>query len=206
MIMPRTLAALLMGLALLLTCAGPAAADRRGSKPAHEVALGQLVNNVRYGQDAAAIEYLDGEAQGAALLEDEWAKGTPEQRAEFIKLFHHLFSGIAFPKMRDSFQYLTTITYDAPKVAGERQMVASVLHVKAGPKEQEIKVTYNLSKTGDRLRVVDVTVDKEKSMLTEIREEQIKAIMAKGGWPKLLELLNKRAAGLPAPHNQPLQK
>jgi phospholipid transport system substrate-binding protein len=169
--------------------------------------LGQLINNVRYAQDLTALGFLDGPAQGAGLLGDDWAKGTPEQQAEFIKLFHHLFAAVAFPKMRDSFEHLTTITYDAPSGAGATVQVGSVLHIEAGPKEQELKLVYVLSKAADgALKVVDVTIVGDKSMLTNIREDQIKPIMAQGGWPKLLELLRKRAESLPKIVDKPLKK
>ncbi|MCB9525611.1 MAG: ABC transporter substrate-binding protein [Myxococcales bacterium] len=200
---------ILAGLVALtaLAVAAPTLAGRRDSKPAHEQALGQLINNVRYGQDNTALTFLDGPLQGPVLLGDAWGKGTAEQQAEFIKLFHHLFAAVAFPKMRDSFQHLTTVTYDAPKAAGDRIEVGSVLHIQAGPKEQELKLVYSLSKAADgALKVVDVTIVGEASMLASIRDDQITPIMAEGGWPKLLELLRARAKDLPAIVDQPLKK
>jgi phospholipid transport system substrate-binding protein len=194
---------LLFALVALFAVQASARRDRRSAKP-EEAMLGKLVNNVRYGLDKTALGFLDGEGQARVLLGPTFDKATPEQRAEFVRLFHHIFAGIAFPNMRDSFQHLTTITYDPPKPNGDGVLVGSVLHVQAGPKEQEIKVIYQLSKAADGApRVVDVTIVGDKSMLTNIRDDQVQPILSEGGMPKLLELLKTRAAEFKAPADAP---
>lgn len=188
-----------------LTCLAAPAAARPKDKAAHEQALGKLINNVRYGQDLAALAFLDSETEARELLGAAWDKGTPEQRAEFIRLFRHIFGGIAFPNIRKNFEHLTTITYDPLEEKNGRLECGSVIHIQAGPKEQELKVRYWLSKTGKDLKVVDVTVQGDKSMLTNIRDDQVQPILAEGGWPKLLELMRTRAAEVPAPADKPLK-
>jgi phospholipid transport system substrate-binding protein len=194
-------------LALLLVAGAAQAA--RPKKEEHEKRLGQLVNNVKQSQDLTALTYLDGDAQAKFLLGDAYAQGTPEQRAEFVKLFHHVFAGIAFPKMRSNFEYLKTITYGPAEEKAGRLHVPSVIFIQAagGAKEQEISVTYELAPGADKqLRVADVTVKGDKSMLTNIRDDQIQPILKEGGWPKLLELLRAKAKELPAPADKPLTK
>lgn len=203
---PRRTVLKLVALALGVGLLPGFAAARPAAKAEHELMLGKLINSVRYGQDQSALQFMDGETEAKELLGPAWDKGTPEQRAEFIRLFHHIFAGVAFPKMRGNFEHLTTITYGAPKVAGARTDIESVLHIQAGPKEQELKVTYWLSKGADaKPRVVDVTIlgAGDKSMLTNIRNDQIQPILAEGGWPKLLELMRERARELPAPADKP---
>jgi phospholipid transport system substrate-binding protein len=195
-------------LAVLLV-SGAAQAARPPKKAEHEQRLGQLVNNVRYAQDVTALDYLDGDGQAKFLLADAYDKGTPEQRAEFVKLFHHIFAGVAFPRMRNNFEHLKTITYGPAEEKAGRTHVPSVIFIQAagGMKEQEISVAYELAAGADKkLRVVDVTVKGDKSMLTNIRDDQIQPILKEGGWPKLLELLRAKAAELPAPADKPLAK
>jgi phospholipid transport system substrate-binding protein len=192
-------------LALLLSIGSAVA--RPKEKSDHEVQIGRLINNVRYAQDVSALGLLDGEQQARTLLAGAWDQGTPAQRTEFVTLFHHIFAGVAFPKMRDSFQHLTTTTYSAPETVAGRMEVASVLHIQAGPKEQELKVRYWLHKgTDGKIRVVDVTIQGDKSFLTNIRNDQIQPILAEGGWAKLLELMRARAKELPAPADAPMAR
>lgn len=178
---------------------------RPKAKASHEQMIGRLINSVRYGQDAAALAFLDGDTQARQLLGPAYDQGTPEQRAEFVRLFHQIFAGVAFPKMRESFEHLTTITYDAAEVKSGRIELGSVIHIQAGPKEQELRVRYWVSEgAGGPSRVVDVTIQGDKSMLTNIHDDQIQPILAEGGWPKLLDLMRTRAKELPAPADKPM--
>ena len=192
-----------LGLALAFSATAQA---RPKEKAPHELMLGKLINSVRYGQDKAALAYLDGDSLAKELLAGAWGTGTPEQRAEFVRLFHHIFGGTAFPRMRESFEHLTTITYDPLDPKAARLEAGSVIHIQAGPKEQELRLRYWLSKgTDGQLRVVDVTIEGDKSMLTNIREDQVQPILQEGGWAKLLELMRTRAAELPTPVDKPLK-
>lgn len=198
----RGLPLMLALFALLFTSVAQA---RPKEKAEHEQMIGRLINSVRYGQDKAALAFMDGDTEARELLGAAYDKGTPEQRAEFVRLFHHIFAGVAFPKMRGNFEHLTTITYDAPEVKGARTDIGSVIHIQAGPKEQELRVRYWLSKGADgKPRVVDVTIQGDKSMLTNIRDDQIQPILAEGGWTKLLDLMRERAKDLPAPADKPM--
>lgn len=201
----RGLARAFVGAFVLLAVLSAPAHSRPKERSDHEAQIQRLINNVRYGQDADALTLLDGEQEARVLLGAAWEKGNPAERAEFVTLFHHIFAGIAFPKMRDSFQHLTSLTYSPPETVAGRLEVASVIHIQAGPKEQELKVRYWLHKGADgKLRVVDVTIQGDKSFLTNIRDDQIQPILAEGGWPKLLELMRIRAKELAAPRNAPL--
>src|SRR5690349_6689641 len=103
----------LRSLALLatLTLALPALAapNEPVTKPVKTV-----VQSVRYSKDQIAINQLANDAQGRFLLGDDWAKGTDAQRKEFTQLFNSLFSQIAFPKVRENFKNLASITYEDP--------------------------------------------------------------------------------------------
>jgi phospholipid transport system substrate-binding protein len=157
-----------------------------------------LVQSVRYSKDAAALKLLNNEEQGRFLLGDDWAKGTDAQRKEFTELFNSLFSKIAFPKVRENFKNLASITYEDPMVEGDTAKVKSTIVIEHPLKKQELKLQYSLAKDkGSAWKVVDVAVLGD-SMLTGIRDDQVRPIMAQGGWDHLLDLMRKKNAELTA--------
>src|ERR671918_263195 len=112
-----------LALTLALGSAAPAFANEEDVvKP-----LKTVIGSVRYGKDKAALKQFAGEEQGRLLLGDDWNKATPEQKKEFLDLFHTLFAKIAFPKIRQNFEHLGTVLYDEPKVDGQNAQVASTL-------------------------------------------------------------------------------
>jgi phospholipid transport system substrate-binding protein len=176
--------------ALVLSVPALAAApkDDAVSKPVKTV-----VQSVRYERDAAALKHFGSEEQGKFLLGDAWAKGTDAQRTEFKQLFQGLFAKIAFPRVRENFKNLDSITYEPAQVTGSEATVASTIFIKHPLKTQEMKLKYRLVKDAAAWKVVDVTV-LGSSMLTDIRDTQIKPLMAQGGWDKLLSRMREELA------------
>lgn len=207
--LPRLASALTLSCAALLTAAvalaapaAPPAANPAPSVPGPtagpaaanpvEKPIRTLIGAVRYGKFPMALTMLDGETQGKLLLGDDWAKGTPAQRAEFIKLFHAVFAKQAMPKIQKNFEHLESMVYDAPEIAGDSASIKSVVTILHAMKKQELKLKYKLQKVGADWKVVDVAVLGD-SMIKSIREDQIVPIMKEGGWNKLLELLRQKA-------------
>jgi phospholipid transport system substrate-binding protein len=162
--------------------------------PANEAVLKPVktvVQAVRYEKDTKALENFGGEQQGRFLLGDDWAKGTEAQRKEFLQLFHSLFAKIAFPKVRDNFKNLASITYDNPQVDGAKAQVGSTIFINHPMKKQELKVKYALEKDGAAWKVVDVSVLGD-SMLTGVRDDQVRPLMKEGGWDALLGAMRNK--------------
>ena len=155
------------------------------------VSVKTVVQSVRYSKDALALKHFSSEQQGRFLLGEDWDKGTEAQRKEFTKLFNSLFAKVAFPKVREHFKNLASITYEDPVVEGNTAKVGSTIVIEHPLKKQEMKLQYSLAKEKSGWKVVDVSVLGD-SMLTGIREEQIKPIMKQGGWEHLLELMRKK--------------
>jgi phospholipid transport system substrate-binding protein len=174
--------------ACVLCTAATAQADDAIKKP-----LETLVKSVRYSKDDRALKQLDGEAQGKILLADDWDKATPDQRNQFVSYFHQLFAVLAFPKIRESLQYLGTTLYEEPTITGDKAQIVSTLAIDHPLKKQELKVKYDLHRTKEGWKVVDLLVlgVGGDSMLTGIRNDQIIPNM-KDGLPKLLELMQQR--------------
>jgi phospholipid transport system substrate-binding protein len=154
-----------------------------------------VVQSVRYSKDDLALKQLANDAQGRFLLGDDWDKGTDAQRKEFIKLFNSLFSKIAFPKVRENFKNLASITYDDPAVDGDKAQVKSTVVIEHPLKKQEMKLQYVVVKEQGAWKVLDVAVLGD-SMLTGIRDDQVRPIMAQGGWDNLLKLMRAKEAEL----------
>lgn len=190
-------------LSLTLVLAGllaplPSSAAAKSSVRKVKKPITVFVNAVRYGKNDVALKYVDGNAQGAFLLGDEWSKASPAQKKEFISLFHVLFSEIAFPKLKDNLQKIETILYgDVESVDGFTE-ITSTLVVLHPMKKQEVKVRYRLSKTGSKYRLVDVTFEGDASLLTHIRQDQIQPLMKEGGWDGLMTQLKARATEIEA--------
>jgi phospholipid transport system substrate-binding protein len=182
------LAALVLGLA-----ARPALADEAMEKP-----INTLVKSVRFNKDDLALKQLDSEAQGLFLFGDNWGKAKPEQRAEFTSLFQRLFAGIAFPKIRENLQNLSTTLYEKPTITGDKAQIVSTIVIDHPLKKQEMKVRYDLHKAKEGWKVVDVTVLEAgtKSMLTSVKD-QTDPLFKSGGWDNLLAKMRDRAAKLP---------
>ena len=173
----------------------PAAAETAapaGDEGAMQAAIKRLIGSVRYKRDEAALATFAGTAQGAFLCGDAWPKATDAQRAEFVTLFHKMFASIAFPRIRGNFEKLETILYDKPVIRGDKATLGSTIVILHPVKKQEICASYDLVKIGDAWKVVDVTVKGDKSMLTNIRDDQVLKLIAKGGFEHVLELMRKR--------------
>ncbi|HEX8818797.1 MAG TPA: ABC transporter substrate-binding protein [Archangium sp.] len=156
-----------------------------------------VVQSVRYNKDDLALKQLANEEQGRFLLGEDWDKGTDAQRKEFTKLFHSLFSKMAFPKVRENFKNLASITYEDPAVEGDKAKVKSTIVINHPMKKQEMKLHYSLAKEKADWKVVDVAVLGD-SMLTGIRDDQVRPILKQGGWDHLLDLMRKKEAELVA--------
>ncbi|RMG15773.1 MAG: ABC transporter substrate-binding protein [Deltaproteobacteria bacterium] len=190
----RQVVAAALVLAGLVVLPHPARAS--GAAKALEKPVKTLITAVRYGKDSLGIKQLAGEAQARFLLGEAYEKATEAQRAEFIRLFHQLFAGIAFPKIRQNFEHLETILYEPPEIEGDTAKMKSTLVILHPLKKQEIRVEYTLKKVGKRWKVFDVLVlgTGGDSMLTSIRNDQVQPILAEGGMDHLLKLMRERAA------------
>jgi phospholipid transport system substrate-binding protein len=154
-----------------------------------------VVQSVRYSKDGLALKQLANEEQGRFLLGEDWDKGTEAQRKEFTKLFNSLFSKMAFPRVRENFKNLASITYEDPAVEGGKANVKSTVVIEHPLKKQEMKLQYSVVKSQGGWKVLDVSVLGD-SMLTGIRDDQIRPIMKQGGWDRLLELMRQKEAEL----------
>nr|WP_228531160.1 MULTISPECIES: ABC transporter substrate-binding protein [Myxococcaceae] len=169
--------------------AASTAADKAPIKP-----LTTLISGVRYGKDALALQQFDGDAQGKFLFGDDWQKGTEAQRKEFTRLFHAVLAKRAFPELREKFKYLQAVQYEDPKLGagGDTATVGSTILILHPLKKQEMKVKYSVLKGAGGWKVLDVT-SLGDSMLTGLRDEQVRPLLKEGGWEAVMKALRAEA-------------
>ncbi|HEX8699124.1 MAG TPA: ABC transporter substrate-binding protein [Myxococcaceae bacterium] len=172
--------------ALVISATALAAPNEAVTKPVKTV-----VQSVRYSKDLAALKHFGGEQQAKFLLGDAWDKASEAQRKEFVQLFHNLFAKIAFPKVRDNFTNLAAINYEEPEVNGDEAKVGSTIVINHPMKKQELKLKYSLAKAKDGWKVVDVAVLGD-SMLTGIRDDQVRPLLKEGGWDALIKAMREK--------------
>lgn len=150
----------------------------------------KLVVQVRTSKDAQALKQLDMGSISKYLLGDYYAKATPQQLSEFVSLFEVIFSKIAFPRVRENLKDLASITYDAPQVNGSEATIGSMVFIDNPLKKQEMKLKYTIVKTPRGWKVKDVAVLGD-SMLTGIRDDQMRPLLVAGGIEHLLQEMRK---------------
>jgi phospholipid transport system substrate-binding protein len=151
-----------------------------------------IIGSVRQGRDRAALKLFAADAQGLALLGDDWAKATDAQRSEFTSLYQTLFAKIVFPKLRENFKTLSSITYEPAKIAGNTATLSSTIILDHPMKKQELKVRYTLVKLKAGWLAVDAEVLGD-SILAGLRDDQIAPLVKQGGWDALLAAMRKKA-------------
>ena len=76
-------------------------------------------------------------------------------------------------------------------MTGEEAKVASTVVIDHPMKKQELKLKYVLAKDKAGWKVVDVAVLGD-SMLTGIRDDQVRPLLKEGGWDALLKAMREK--------------
>jgi phospholipid transport system substrate-binding protein len=155
----------------------------------------QLVLAVREGRDADALRFMDLEGQARFLFGDDGSKITDAMRNEFTTLFGRVFAAIAFPRVRENTKNLVAITYEPAEVSGDEARVRSTVVLDHPLKKQEMKLDYLLHKTAAGWRVFDLRVLGD-SMITAIRDDQVRPMARDKGWDAVIAALRAKDAEL----------
>jgi phospholipid transport system substrate-binding protein len=161
-----------------------------------------VVQNVRYGKDEQAVRLFDLEEEGRFLCGEAWASASPAGRDEFMTLFSRLFAKIAFPKVRENFKNLASITYEPPDILGDLGIVKSTIVLDHPMKKQELKVRYTLAKRKAAWRLFDLDV-LGNSVLTSIRDDQTRPLLEASGWDGLIKAMRDKDAELARAASKP---
>lgn len=121
-------------------------------------------------------------------------KFSPAEKAEFQKKFRELIRLIAYPDSGAFFKK-AKYTVGAPKEQGE--LITVPIDAKVVKDDLETKVDLHWKKTGDGLKLVDVSFDGDS--LVKDYTNQFVRIIDKDGAKGLISKVDKRRAELDAP-------
>ena len=130
-------------------------------------------------------QYFDFEAMSRRSLARNWRKRTPEEKAEFIKLFSYLME----------LNYANTLeSYTDEKIVFDKETsdaeFARVKTVIITTDKKEIDITYRLHKIKDGWRVYDVLVE-GVSLLKNYRD-QFRSIIRRTSYANLVKILRAK--------------
>ena len=124
-----------------------------------------------------------------ACLGKHWAKRTPEEQAEFIKLFSDFLKDTYSEKIATYYGELDKVNYQGEKIIEGYASVKIVLTTKA---KIDHPVEYRLEKTpsGDDWKVYDVVI--EGVSLVKNYRDQFDEIIAKSDYAGLIKEIKAR--------------
>jgi len=130
------------------------------------------------------------EDSARACLGRHWAKRTPAEKAEFVKLFSEFLKDTYSDKVATYYGDLDKIDYQGEKIQDDYASVKLVLTTKA---KVDHPIEYRLEKAGDDWKVYDVVIE-GVSMVKNYRD-QFDAIIAKSSYEGLIkEIKTKQSA------------
>ena len=139
---------------------------------------------------AAADEVFDWPAIAQEDLGAQWEARTPEERAEFTRLFAHFFALVFTSKAQfgqaDHFEFL------GDKIDGERAVVRTATVKRQGGKRH---VTYRMRRhDGDRWKVY--AFDVEGMNMLDSYGAQVQQLIKRGSYSDVAKMLKERSAAL----------
>ena len=190
-------AARIVVLALALAPLGARAADmpRVVVKRVTEAALDVLRNkdlssdDKRHKLEQIVYAETDFDTISRLVLARNWSKFSPEQQAEFVRLFKEHLS-VTYGRGIENYQNeRVEITGDHEEARGDWTVNTKILR---GGGAQDILVDYRLRKEGDVWRIIDFVIERV-SLVANFRS-QFQDLMSQGGPQKVLELLREKNA------------
>ncbi len=126
---------------------------------------------------------IDFEQMGKDALGKEWDTITPEQQAEFVKVFSEIVKGRS---LSDLEIYRLEVEYEQVTVEGDEARVQT----KTIYKEQPMKVEYDMGFRSEEWRVDDIILDGVST--TEGYARSFQTYIRKRGFDALMQNLHKR--------------
>lgn len=127
-----------------------------------------------------------------ACLGRHWAKRTPAEKAEFVKLFSEFLKDTYSDKVATYYGDLDKIDYQGEKIQDDYASVKLMLTTKA---KVDHPIEYRLEKTSDDWKVYDVLIE-GVSMVNNYRD-QFDAIIAKSSYEGLIKEIKAKQTANP---------
>jgi phospholipid transport system substrate-binding protein len=142
-----------------------------------------------------AKSLIDVDQLGKAAMKDQWAKLTPPQQTEFLKVLRELIDANYVKTLRGNVSY--KVNYKGEKTDPNGNVVVSteVVTQKKG-RPLKVAIDYVLAKSGKDLKIFDVITDGVG--LVENYRTQFNKLIKDKGFEKLIGNMKQRAADLSA--------
>ena len=138
--------------------------------------------------------YFDLPRTGRITLGRHWRAATPEQREEYDRLFRDYV--VASTTRRLEGYADNSLEVEGARTINDQEILVDSRFITAGA--EPVRVQWNVFKSDDGLRILDVSIEGVSQVLTQ-RNEFDAVIRAGGGdIQALLDLLRKQTAGLAA--------
>ncbi len=133
----------------------------------------------------AVDERFDWEEMASRALSTHWAKRTPEEKKEFVRLFSDLLERTYMTKVEDYSG--EKVLYAGEKIEGDNAVVKVRIVTK---KSKEIPVDYRLEKKGNDWLVYDVSIE-GVSLINNYRT-QFNSIISQSSYENLVKRLREK--------------
>lgn len=129
------------------------------------------------------------EQTARACLGRHWAKRTPAEKTEFIKVFSEFLKDNYSNKIATYYSDLDKVDYQKEKIIGNYASVKLVLATKSGV-EHPIEYRMEITASGDDWKIYDVVI--EGVSLVKNYRDQFDAILAKTSFEELIKEIQSK--------------
>ena len=177
---------LLCGLLLPVTASAAEAQKFLSDKQGELVGL--LKKDSREKLDRLFDQILDYDTLAQDSLADEWARRTPEERAEFQRLLTGLVREAYRKNLKRTLGY--QIEYRGESKVANGTLVQTVAKNKDKVREEPVSIDYVMHQVGGQWRIRDIVTD--GSSLVQNYRNQFRRILKKQGFPELIKKMKTK--------------
>lgn len=136
----------------------------------------------------ALTSFIDFEALAQRSLGPHWESRTPAERAEFVGILRDLIEHNYVRTLRDNLGY--KLEYRDEDIEGDTAKVKTVVKVTKNGRTEEISIDYDMRRTKNGWRVVDVITD-DVSIVRNYRS-QFNRIIRKDSYQTLVKKMRDK--------------
>ena len=147
------------------------------------------VEDKRHKLEEIVYRELDFDTMSRLVLARNWSRFTPEQQAEFVKLFKEHLSITYGNNIENYKNERVAIVSDREEVRGDWTVQSKIVR---GGGSNDIQVDYRLRKASDVWKIIDIVIERV-SLVANFRS-QFQDILGNGTPEKLLQVLRDKNA------------
>jgi phospholipid transport system substrate-binding protein len=147
------------------------------------------VDDKRHRLEEIIYREVDFDTMSRLVLARNWSRFTPEQQAEFVKLYKEHLSVTYGNNIENYKNERVAIVGDREEARGDWTVQSKIVR---GGGSSDIQVDYRLRKAGDAWKVIDIVIERV-SLVANFRS-QFQDILGNGTPDKLLAVLREKNA------------